>query len=250
MFSPQPACSAIPAPAHTSIRDIHGLNRQRIPKHMSILPPKSDSAVQHRSTGPLPANAPDSVLRATGVVSLLAIGTIHFLQIVPTTEATPLLGVSFLILIAACLAVAGRLATRTDHRTWMASAVVCAAAIGGNVFTRTFSTPLDNQDAPVSTNRAARPSMHDQLPGHGRPRQQREGQHHTGDHQPDTPCWRAGPSTRAGRIPRRPRLDSSLLLGAAGRPNRWCRAVLATTRPVRSAGPTRGCRGRGLRPVG
>ena len=89
---------------------------------MSILQPKSDSAVRHRSTGPLPTNANDAVLRATGVLSLLAIGTIHFLQIVPTTEATPLLGVSFLILIAACLAVAGRLATRSDHRTWMASA--------------------------------------------------------------------------------------------------------------------------------
>jgi hypothetical protein len=114
---------------------------------MFILQPKSASAVRRRSTGPLPTNANDAVLRATGVLSLVAIGTIHFLQIVPTTEATPLLGVSFLILIAACLAVAGRLATRSEHRTWMASVVVCAAAIGGYVFTRTFSTPLDNQDA-------------------------------------------------------------------------------------------------------
>ena len=87
------------------------------------------------------------MLRATGVVSLLAIGAVHFLQIVPTTESTPLLGVSFLFLIAACLAVAARLATSGDHRTWTASAVVCGAAIGGYVFTRTFSTPLDNQDA-------------------------------------------------------------------------------------------------------
>ena len=92
-------------------------------------------------------NANDAVLRATGVMSLLAIGAIHFLQIVPTTEQTPLLGVSFLFLIAACVAVAARLATHRDQRTWIASAVVCAAAIGGYVFTRTFSTPLDNQDA-------------------------------------------------------------------------------------------------------
>jgi hypothetical protein len=92
-------------------------------------------------------NAIDTVLRATAVLSLLAIGAIHFLQIVPTTEQTPLLGVSFLFLIAACLAVAARLATHSDQRTWIASAVVCAAAIGGYVFTRIFSTPLDNQDA-------------------------------------------------------------------------------------------------------
>lgn len=100
-----------------------------------------------RPTGPLTATVSDSVLRATGVVSLLAIGAIHFLQIVPTTESTPLLGVSFLLLIAASLGVAARLATRGGHLCWTASALVCAAAIGGYVFTRTFSTPLDNQDA-------------------------------------------------------------------------------------------------------
>ena len=115
---------------------------------MSILQPISDFAAgKHRSTGPRSMNANDAVLRATGVVSLLAIGAIHFLQIVPTTEQTPLLGVSFLFLIAACVAVAARLATHRDQRTWIASAIVCAAAIGGYVFTRTFSTPLDNQDA-------------------------------------------------------------------------------------------------------
>jgi TRAP-type mannitol/chloroaromatic compound transport system permease large subunit len=117
---------------------------------MSILQPMSNLAVRkNRRTGPQSANANanETVLRATAVVSLLAIGAIHFLQIVPTTEATPLLGVSFLFLIAACLAVAARLATHRDRRTWIASAVVCAAAIGGYVFTRTFSTPLDNQDA-------------------------------------------------------------------------------------------------------
>jgi hypothetical protein len=115
---------------------------------MSILQPISDFAAgKHRSARPRSVNANDTVLRATGVVSLLAIGAIHFLQIVPTTEQTPLLGVSFLFLIAACLAVAARLATHSDPRTWLASAVVCAAAIGGYVFTRIFSTPLDNQDA-------------------------------------------------------------------------------------------------------
>jgi hypothetical protein len=115
---------------------------------MSILQPMSNLAVRKaRSTGPQSVNANDTVLRATAVVSLLAIGAIHFLQIVPTIEQTPLLGVSFLFLIAACLAVAARLATHRDHWSWMASAVVCVAAIGGYAFTRTFSTPLDNQDA-------------------------------------------------------------------------------------------------------
>ena len=101
-----------------------------------------------RSTELLATNqSTAAVFRATGVVSLLAIGAIHFLQIVPTTESTPLLGVSFLLLIAAALVVAARLALGGDRRTWVASALVGAAAIGGYLFTRTVSTPLDNQDA-------------------------------------------------------------------------------------------------------
>ncbi len=100
---------------------------------MSIFQPKTNFVIRaRRADGASAAHANDAVLRATGVVSLLAIGAVHFLQIVPTTESTPLLGVSFLFLIAACLAVAARLATRGDHRTWTASAVVCGAAIGGS----------------------------------------------------------------------------------------------------------------------
>jgi hypothetical protein len=144
---PPGSARAIPSasiPLPTAGRD----HQKGIPKQMSILQPVSDFAARtHRSIDPMSMNADDAVIRATGVLSLLAIGTIHFLQIVPTTEATPLLGVSFLFLIAACVAVAARLATGGDHRSWTASAVVCAAAIGGYAFTRSFSTPLDNQDA-------------------------------------------------------------------------------------------------------
>ena len=91
--------------------------------------------------------ANDAVLRATAVLSLLAIGAIHFLQIVPTTEQTPWLGVSFMLLIAACLVLAARLATHSDRRTWQATAALAGAAIAGYVFTRTFNSSLDNQDA-------------------------------------------------------------------------------------------------------
>jgi hypothetical protein len=108
----------------------------------SDIPEPTPSSEQRLGT-----SADVAVLRATGVLSLLAIGTIHFLQIVSTLEATPLLGVAFLGLIAASLAVAARLSTHNDDRTWAASAVVCVAAIAGYIFTRTFSTPLDNQDA-------------------------------------------------------------------------------------------------------
>jgi hypothetical protein len=114
---------------------------------MSILRSRSNFTRRTHGASGSHSSANEAILRATGVVSLIAIGAIHFLQIVPTTEASPLLGISFLILIAACVVVAARLATRANYRTWIASGLVCLAAIGGYLFTRTFSTPLDNQDA-------------------------------------------------------------------------------------------------------
>ena len=47
-----------------------------------------------------------ATVRAAAVVALLAIGTIHFLQIVPTVQQTPLLGLAYVALIAASAIVA------------------------------------------------------------------------------------------------------------------------------------------------
>ena len=93
-----------------------------------------------------PTTAKDGILRATGILMFLAIGAIHFLQIVPTIEQTPLLGVGFLIIIAASLGAAFGLIERGNRRVWMAGASIAAGALGGYAFTRTFNTPIDNQD--------------------------------------------------------------------------------------------------------
>jgi hypothetical protein len=90
--------------------------------------------------------ADDAMLRAIGALVLVGIGAMHFLQIVQTFQGTPVLGGAYLVLIAACLLVAGRLVTSGDGRTWAAAATVGAAAIVGYIFTRVMSTPLDNQD--------------------------------------------------------------------------------------------------------
>jgi hypothetical protein len=115
---------------------------------MSILRPISDTPLRVRQlTRRESAKGNDPVLRATAILSLLGLGAIHFLQIVATLESTPLLGVAYLLLIAAFLAVATRLCfSGGDRLTWAASAVVSVAAIGGYSFTRLLSTPLDNQD--------------------------------------------------------------------------------------------------------
>jgi hypothetical protein len=90
--------------------------------------------------------ADDTMVRTIGALILLGIGAMHFLQIVATFQGTPLLGWAYLLLIGACLVVAGAMVTRGDRRTWAAAGIVSVGAIGGYIFTRLMNTPLDNQD--------------------------------------------------------------------------------------------------------
>jgi hypothetical protein len=90
--------------------------------------------------------ADPTVLRSTGVVALLAIGAIHFLQIVPTIEQTPLLGAGYVALIAASIVVAAWLAVANDARAWAAAGLLSAAVLAGYAFTRLVGTTFDNQD--------------------------------------------------------------------------------------------------------
>ena len=90
--------------------------------------------------------ARDSMLRAIGVVTLLGIGVMHFVQIVAAIPGTPLLAAAFVVLVGACVVVASRLVTHGDGVAWVGAGLVGAAAIAGYVFTRVFNTPFDNQD--------------------------------------------------------------------------------------------------------
>ena len=87
-----------------------------------------------------------ATLRATGVVALLGIGAIHFLQIIDTFQHTPLLGAAYVVLIAACVAVAAWLVVADDMRAWAAAGLISGAVIAGYAFTRLIGTPFDNQD--------------------------------------------------------------------------------------------------------
>ena len=90
----------------------------------------------------------DAVMRATGVLALMGIAVIHLVQLVPTFQATPLLGAAFVLLIAATVVVGARLISSklSGKQLWFPVVVLGFAAIGGYVFTRIVSTPLDNQD--------------------------------------------------------------------------------------------------------
>jgi hypothetical protein len=88
------------------------------------------------------------ILRATAIVSLMAIAVIHIVQLIPTFKQTPALGVTFVFLIAGAVIVGGWLVKerRTAFHLWLPVAGLGAAALFGYGFTRLFSTPLDRVD--------------------------------------------------------------------------------------------------------
>lgn len=89
-----------------------------------------------------------AMLRGIGIVMLLGIAVIHVVQLVPTFEQMPLLGIAYLMLIIGAVAVATHLVRGATSSTllWLPVAGLGMAVIGGYIFTRIFNTPLDNQD--------------------------------------------------------------------------------------------------------
>lgn len=86
------------------------------------------------------------LLRATAVIALFAIGAMHFLQIVDTLDATPLLGVAYVLLIASSIVLAMRLLLSNDPRAWLGAALLGAAIMVGYAFTRLIGTTFDAED--------------------------------------------------------------------------------------------------------
>src|SRR3984957_7300062 len=89
-----------------------------------------------------------AILRATGIVLLMSLAVIHIVQLVPTFQQTPLLGVAYVLLIAATVVVGARL-VKSDHsavQLWLPVATLGVAVFLGYAFPRILSTPLDNQD--------------------------------------------------------------------------------------------------------
>jgi hypothetical protein len=108
---------------------------------------RKTSATDH-STHALSTAVVEAVMRSTALLALMGIAVIHLVQLIPTFEQTPLLGGAFVALIAGTVAVGAQLVhpTLSHTRLWLPVLALGAASIGGYVFTRVVSTPLDNQD--------------------------------------------------------------------------------------------------------
>jgi hypothetical protein len=88
------------------------------------------------------------ILRTTAIVLLMAVAVMHIVQLVPTFQVTPALGVSFVLLITSAVVVGGWLVKerRTTFHLWLPVAGLGIAALLGYGFTRLFSSPLDRYD--------------------------------------------------------------------------------------------------------
>ena len=100
---------------------------------------------QH-STNVLSTASTDAVLRTTGVLALVGVALVHFVQIVETFNQDVWLGLAFVALIVASIGSAVLLVGSSSQVAWASAIVVAAAAILGYVFTRSLSTPFDNAD--------------------------------------------------------------------------------------------------------
>jgi hypothetical protein len=97
---------------------------------------------------PFSSAVADAVMRATGILALLGIAVIHLVQLVPTFQSTPALGVAFVALVAGTLVVGARLVSPSVSgvKLWLPIAALGVSSIAGYALTRVTSTPLDNQD--------------------------------------------------------------------------------------------------------
>jgi hypothetical protein len=109
---------------------------------------------EHASTQTPPASVhlssvvTHAILRATAIVMLLGIAVVHVVQLVPTFQQTPLLGIAYVMLIVAAVAVGAHLVrgSASSVYLWLPVAGLGLAVISGYTFTRMFSTPFDNAD--------------------------------------------------------------------------------------------------------
>ena len=109
---------------------------------------RSERGSRDGSADSAPETMTDAMLRATGIVVLLGIAVIHFVQIVPTYQQSSLLGISFLALIAGSVLMAAHVVRGASTRAqlWVPVGIFGILAMVGYAFTRMVSSPLDKAD--------------------------------------------------------------------------------------------------------
>ena len=87
-----------------------------------------------------------TTLRALGCVGMLAIALIHLLDVIGKIKETPYLGVMYIALMAASVAVAFYLLHTGAPLAWAAAGLLAAATLAGFVLSRTTGLPNASDD--------------------------------------------------------------------------------------------------------
>jgi hypothetical protein len=87
-----------------------------------------------------------TTLRALGFVGMLAIALIHLLDVIGKIKETPYLGLMYIGLMVASVAVAFYLLHTGAARAWAAAGLLAAATLAGFILSRTTGLPQSSGD--------------------------------------------------------------------------------------------------------
>jgi predicted neutral ceramidase superfamily lipid hydrolase len=88
----------------------------------------------------------ETLLRPAGIVGVLAIALLHFLDLFDTIKSQAYIGVLYMVLIAACFVAASGLLGRRPRRAWMLAAAVAAVPFLAFVVSRSVGLPGATDD--------------------------------------------------------------------------------------------------------
>jgi hypothetical protein len=88
----------------------------------------------------------EAMLRASVALGLAGIALIHFLDLFSKLKETPYLGVAYVGLIVASLAVGSRLIRGSGPRIWLVAGTLATAAVLAYVLSRSVGLPQATQD--------------------------------------------------------------------------------------------------------
>jgi hypothetical protein len=84
--------------------------------------------------------------RAVAALGMFGVALIHTLDLPSKLHETPYIGVAYIGVIAASVAIAEVLIRTGGRRAWLAAAGLCASVIGGYVISRTTGMPNATED--------------------------------------------------------------------------------------------------------
>jgi hypothetical protein len=119
--------------------------------HMTQITDDRRFTRQPDTTSAVPADAVEhairhTTLRSLGFVGMLAIALIHLLDVIGKIKETPYLGLMYIALMVASVAVAFYLLHTGSTRAWAAAGLLAAATLTGFILSRTTGLPNATDD--------------------------------------------------------------------------------------------------------